>query len=319
MKQRSSGCWLAILMALVLLALGLVLLPRSEVGRTVMILAFTELRWPTHRPTVAGPEATDLLPRLTGTIELDGRAYDLPTLTKHASDSRQWTDRRWERVQRPWALSPDGHTVAYYHERERAASDAEGEALALPEDRYDLELLDTETGSFRAIPVAETDHELAWFPDNRRLAIVTWPDEQTPGPTDEGPWIRNFAVAILETRTGQVATLHRGIDPVVSTDGHQVLMTIGEQLWLVTVADGAARSVELPGRAGAVLAFWPDGTALYWALPTKGAKLPRDPQTPWHPPHPLLTVKAGVFDTSQFQTIVPYADSLQWAYWRPGE
>ena len=341
---------------------------------------------PAAGPTVSGPEAADLLPRLKGAIftNADGslRAIRLPDLAERriataspetktvfpSLDSVSEPDRRGRVVYvenrmgqpsthallmadgsgkpprtffvRPgdalWdgvigehlALTPGGERVAYI--RDAKGTQFPGAYLM----QGSLEILDTRTGKPRATGITALDQGLCWFPDGRRLAYVGVVKAQSAPAIPAGAdgfgsvfagWNHLPVVHVLDIQSGQAGKLHVGWSPRVSTDGRQVLVedmvTETETAYvsrrrLVDVRSGASKVVTVPGIIGSVIALWPDGTVLYWGLPTEGTPLlSTRSNSPLVGPKLELTLKVGVLNTARFQTVVPFIDPRADATW----
>ncbi|HTE16812.1 MAG TPA: hypothetical protein VK689_00350 [Armatimonadota bacterium] len=343
---------------------------------------------PGSGPTVPGPEATDLLPRLTGAIYSNAKgqvdSVRLPGLAErriasptpetktvfpsihsvsepdrsgrvayvenrmgepstHALRFAEGAgkpvrtlftrpgDALWDHViGEHLTLTPDGERVAYV--RNARGRQFAGAYLM----QGVLELLDTRTGKTTTTRLPALDEGLSWFPDGHQLAFVgAVPRRSAPAAAagKEGfgagfaGWDALPVVQILDVRTGKVRKLHVGWRPRVSTDGRKVLVEdmatensgrFGSRWRLVDVRSGASTAVTAPGAVGSVHALWPDGTVLYWGLPTAGTKLRETGSNgPLVGPKLELTLKVAVLNTTRFQTVVPYLDPRATATWGP--
>jgi hypothetical protein len=227
-------------------------------------------------------------------------------------------------------LTPDGSRVAYL--RDGKGTQFPGAYLT----QGVLEILDTRTGKAGTTRISVLDEGLSWFPDGRRLAFVgVVPAVNAPrlpaaedgfGSVFDG-WDPVPVVRILDTQSGSVRNLHVGWKPRVSTDGRQVLVEdmatdhgsgFASRWRLVDPKSGKSKPVTVPGAIGSVLALWPDGTVLYWGLPTTGARLRNTRfNSPLVGPKLELTLKLGVLNSGRFQTVVPYIDPRTNATWGP--
>lgn len=368
-------------------------------GGVALLLAWYFLPWwlvwnllprPAAGPTVAGPEATDLLPRLRGAVCTNGdgavRVISLPDLkerqlagpspetatvfpsvhsvsepdhrgrvvfvenrmgqpSSHALRMAEGAgqpprtfftrpgDALWDHViGEHLALARDGERVAYV----RDAKGAQFPGAFLMQGV--LEILDTRTGKPNTTRIAALDQGLCWFPDGRRLAYVAAVSRASAPAVPAGEdgfgaafsgWDPLPVVHVLDTRSGAARMLHVGWSPRVSTDGRQVLVEdmatpAGSRYlsrWrLVQAESGASKAVTMPGIVGRILALLPDGTVLYWGLPTAGTKLRNTrSNSPLVGPKLELTLKAGVLNTPRFQTVVPYLDPRTTATWGPAD
>lgn len=238
-------------------------------------------------------------------------------------------DALWDHVIGEYlTLTPDGERVAYV----RDAQGTQFPGAYLMEGL--IEILDIRTGKTTQPRIRALDQGICWFPDDRRLAYVqAIPAASTPalaagedgfGSTFAG-WDRIPVVHVLDTQTGQTRKVHVGWTPRASTDGRQLMVedmvSDGGTQWvsrrrLVDLQSGASKPVTLPGAVGSVLALKPDGTVLYWALPTAGTPLRSTRNnSPLVGAKPMLTLKVGVLNTGRFQTVVPYIDPRTRATW----
>lgn len=342
-------------------------------------------------PTVPGPEASDLLPKLKGTIVLNPpgqvEAIQLPSLKQRilatASPSTNTVfpsihtvsapdaagkviyvenrmssptpsthalmladgkspprtfftrlgDALWDHViGEHLALSPDGKRAAYV--RDAKGTQFPGAYL----QQGAIEILDVKSGAVKTTQVVALDQGVCWFPDGRRLAFVAPVRQSTAPPISPGKdgfgdcfagWDPVPVVCVLDTATGKVSNLHVGWSPCVSTDGKQVVVSdmatpsgdhYATRLRLVDAASGASQSISLPGLIGDVIALWPGGLALYWGLPTSGSAIGYTKfNSPLSGPKLELTLKAGVINSSRFQTVVPVIDPRTKAVWGPAK
>jgi hypothetical protein len=116
-------------------------------------------------------------------------------------------------------------------------------------------------------------------------------------------------VSILNVETGESRVLGVGWHPVVSEDGTAVVVQeFDGSLRRIRVSSGISEPVSLPGLWGPILAVR-DDCALYWALPTYGQdqRFTKN-NSPLSGPKAMVSVKAGIFNSQQCQTVLPYAD-----------
>jgi hypothetical protein len=169
--------------------------------------------------------------------------------------------------------------------------------------------------SVRTVAPAALDWGLYWLPDSRHLAYVALsPIAQIPNfqPTGRTWMLRNPdlapAVYILDLDTGQSRAVCAGHSPVVADDGRSLLFQDREyknyRLWLNS---GFTESVAVP-YGGAFIALRADGTAIYQGEQTEPPPTFTKYYSPLAGRRELASIKAGVLNTSQYQTLLQSFD-----------
>jgi hypothetical protein len=171
------------------------------------------------------------------------------------------------------------------------------------------------------------DQPMSWFPDGKQLAIVRFiarkdipkkgvPVEQFGSGNYTGSWTELPAIYILDLQSGRSRFLSLGWIPVVSSDGKSVFVAGWvsarngiELIWKrVDVGTGAVADVSWPGDAGGLIANPTDDLVLYWGLPTTGVPIKHSPYGSFRRGLMLVTIKAAIFNTGRFQTVIPEID-----------
>lgn len=192
-----------------------------------------------------------------------------------------------------------------------------------------LEVWDLDHKAGRALGITALDDLFSWFPDGRRLAYVSLVSPARVPTLRLQPdkfgksfarWRRLPAVHVLDTETGATTLLHVGWRPVVSADGKSALVQDFDDRWrLVDVGNRTSRPVSVPGAWSHALALLDGRIALYWALPTEGAKPGyTESNSPLVGPKSMMTIKAAEIDTSRFETVAPFIDPRRKASYGSG-
>jgi hypothetical protein len=229
------------------------------------------------------------------------------------------------------ALAPTGGRVAL-------VSDVETLFMkAPPETTFEegaLELWDLATGGGGKTGQKALDGSVSWFPDGNRFAYAALISPQTVedrvfdayftalGQADSiVPTVtrRIPVVLIHDLAAGERKVILIGRNPLVSTDGREILLqAIGEQWILYDVAAGTSEAIDWPGRyrTGPVAYTLPSPIALvrgrrliYRGVPTTGAPTrTTEHNSPFVGEKQMLTLKVARLGTGAFQTVIPYLD-----------
>lgn len=214
------------------------------------------------------------------------------------------------------ALSPRGEQIALISDLTRVQMDSPPAYLG----EGTLETWDIRKAAGTKHGITALDTALSWFPDGRKLAYVSLlpPGTLPPDPSGEdsvagsfGGWLRQPITCILDLDTGKSRPLHRGWNPVVSSDGKTLLLCDFETHWhLVDVHTGKSRPVSAPGAWGPPLALRDSKLVLYPALPTAGSKIQwTRNNSPLVGKKLMLTIKVADLDTGEFQTLFDTYDA----------
>jgi hypothetical protein len=232
------------------------------------------------------------------------------------------------------AMSPAGDKVAFVSNMRRRQMPGALHCSGT------LEVWDITSGKAQRFDVDAVDDQLAWLPDDRRLAFVKFVAPRDAGalpllPDSFGSFYQSWevvpAVHVLDTATGQMRLVHGGRRPVVSRDGTQLLVlgeagqgTPGdaeyayEQHWRLVDIDGPGSApVELHGK-GTPVALLDGGIYLAETYPTAGRPVRFTVHnSPLRGPKPMWSLKLARLGTNQFVTVVPYVDPRAQVYLSP--
>lgn len=154
------------------------------------------------------------------------------------------------------------------------------------------------------------DDGIAWLPDSRHVACVRLlPRDRLPQvkePEDGfgklwARWERVPAICLIDVGTGQERVICEGVEPVVSTDGTQLLVADyasgAGRLWRrVQISTGSAAAV--PSSLNRTyLAFDAAGKSLYLAAPLPGERSEKTKYfSPLRGPSEMLALRFGPLD-----------------------
>jgi hypothetical protein len=216
------------------------------------------------------------------------------------------------------ALAPSGGRVAFLS----AIEDRQMPGALLHSGK--IEIWDVSQQAPLEIDVTALDLPMSWFPDGKRLAYVMLvPRDKLPesllgledfGNDGANRWEEVPAVYVLDLETKESTFLHVGWTPIVSYDGRAVLIGGWNQnmefSWRrMDLEQQRSARVSLPGDAGRAVAVPTEQLVLYWGFPTTGAPVKwSDNNSSLVGPKLMLTIKAGMTDSNQFQTVVSEID-----------
>lgn len=210
------------------------------------------------------------------------------------------------------AMSPSGKVAILVHMKGRQFTHPDA---YLEEGK--LEIWSPDAKQPRSFDLDCLDYGMAWFPDNRRLAVVrtTTPAEiansniklansASMSLTDHFP-----AVWLVDTASGKANPLVKGSYPVVSQDGRSLSVEDPEgNVEIVDLLSAKATPVDLPGQYGVVIGITSDRRVIYWAIATEGTKVQTTKSNGLPGPRPMLTIKVVDLATGKFATVVPSID-----------
>lgn len=159
-----------------------------------------------------------------------------------------------------------------------------------------LEIWNIAEKTGRETGITALNRGLSWFPDGKRLAYVE------PGDP--------VMVSILDVETGERRPLHKGMNPIVSTDGASVLVNAARDgNLLIDVGTGASRRIDWPGNWRGPVALLGGDLLLYRGLPTAGtpAKL-TEHNSPFVGPKATGSLKLAELASGRFLTVVSDLD-----------
>jgi hypothetical protein len=175
-----------------------------------------------------------------------------------------------------------------------------------------LEIWNVDEKSKLDVTSKAINEPMSWFPDGKRLAYVRLVsrDELEKGAAGLEQFGQYFgklwdsvpAIYVLTIDTGETQFLHVGWMPIVSWDGHEVLVggwdDRGKYSWVrVQMQPRKASPVQWPGgNAAGAIAVPAENVVMFTGLPTAGAV--RDPKRP-------CAVKLAIMDSEKFCTLIP--------------
>jgi hypothetical protein len=179
-----------------------------------------------------------------------------------------------------------------------------------------LQICRISDGSVRTLISAALDWGLYWFPDSRRLAYVALlPVSQIPNfqHAADGRFVasnpdRAPAVCILDLNTGRSRPVCAGFLPVVADDGLSLLFCDYQyQPHRLRLNTGSVEPVSVP-YGGTFVALRADGTVIYQGCQTEGPPTFTKYYSPLAGRRELTSIKVGILNTSQYQTLLPSFD-----------
>jgi len=178
-----------------------------------------------------------------------------------------------------------------------------------------LEICDVHEGTKQVFIPAALDAGLSWSSNGRQLAFVALtPVSQVPhfDPNDRA-WVEDSsnrvpAVCVLDLETRESKPLCVGRLPVVSEDGRFV-MSFDRQgrLQRTDISTGQIDQVSLPF-GGMPIYMRGDGLAIYEGSQTEGEPTFTKYYSPLAGRRPLASIKVGIANTAEFQTLIPSFD-----------
>jgi len=182
-----------------------------------------------------------------------------------------------------------------------------------------LEICDVKKRNCEKTAKSGLESYISWFPDGKRFAYVElvsrkelpngFNGEDLLSGTEK--WKKVPAVYIYDMGKKKSRFVHVGIRPIVSQDGHYLIVSGIYALRtsrLVDTRTGKSNELRLPGFLGRNIALF-SKFALYWGYPTTGSKkrLTKS-NSPLVGPKGMVTIKATELNTTNFQTLIPYID-----------